>query len=67
MEELEKGLKNLKGLPPHRKNNINQSDTPELSGNKPPTKEYTWRDPWLQPHMYQRMALLEINRRRGPW
>jgi hypothetical protein len=21
--------------------------TPELSGTKPPTKEYIWRDPWL--------------------
>jgi len=21
---------------------------PELPGNKPPTKEYTWRGPWLQ-------------------
>jgi hypothetical protein len=20
-------------------------------GTKPPTKEYTWRNPWLQPHM----------------
>jgi hypothetical protein len=20
---------------------------PKLQGNKPPTKEYTWRDPWL--------------------
>jgi hypothetical protein len=24
---------------------------PELPGTKPPTKEYTWRDPWLQLHM----------------
>jgi hypothetical protein len=22
----------------------------ELPGTKPPTQEYTWRDPWLQPH-----------------
>lgn len=22
-----------------------------LPGTKPPTEEYTWRDPWLQPHM----------------
>jgi hypothetical protein len=29
-------------LQPHQKNNINQ---PELPGSKPPTKEYTWRDP----------------------
>jgi hypothetical protein len=23
----------------------------ELPGTKPPTKKYTWRDPWLQLHM----------------
>ena len=52
MEELEKGLKELKGFATHRKNNnINQPEPPELPGTKPPTKEYTWRDPWLQPHM----------------
>lgn len=40
MEDLEKGLKELKGWQPHRmNNNINQ---PELPGTKPPTKEYTW-------------------------
>jgi len=26
-------------------NNINQPDPPELPRTKPPTKEYTWRDP----------------------
>jgi hypothetical protein len=25
-----------------------QPRTPELPGTKPPTKEYTWRDLWLQ-------------------
>jgi hypothetical protein len=25
--------------------------TPELPVTKPPTKEYTWRNPWLQLHM----------------
>jgi hypothetical protein len=45
MEELGEGLKELKVFATHRKNNnINQ---PELSGSKPPIKEYTWRDPWL--------------------
>jgi hypothetical protein len=29
---------------------INQM-LPEFPGTKPPTKEYTWRDPWLQLHM----------------
>jgi hypothetical protein len=28
-----------------KNNNINQPDPPELPGTKPPTKEYTWRDP----------------------
>jgi hypothetical protein len=40
--------------------------TPELPGAGPPTKEYTWRDPWLQMHMWQRMTLLDISGRRGP-
>jgi hypothetical protein len=40
MEELEKGLKKLRGLQPHRrKNNMNQPVAPELPGTKPPTKE----------------------------
>ena len=52
MEKLEKGLKNLKGLQSHRKNNnINQPDPPELPGTKAPTKKHTWRDPWLLLHM----------------
>jgi hypothetical protein len=37
----------------------------ELPGTKPPTEEYTWREPWLQSHMYQRMTLLEPSERRG--
>jgi hypothetical protein len=62
MEELEKGLKELKGFATHRKNNnINLPEPPELPETKSPTKECTWRDPWLQPHMWQRMALLNIN------
>jgi hypothetical protein len=49
MDELGQELKELRGLQPHRKyNNINQLDSPELPGAKPPTKEYTWKDPWLQ-------------------
>jgi hypothetical protein len=52
MEELEKGLKELKGFATHRKNNnINQPDHPELPGTKPSTKENKWRDPWLQSHI----------------
>jgi hypothetical protein len=48
MEELVKGLKELKGLqPPRKNNNINQPVPPELPGTKPLTKEYTW----LQLHM----------------
>jgi hypothetical protein len=55
MENLEKGLKELRGLHPHRKNNnINQ---PELPGSNPPTKEYTWRHPWLQQHIWKETFL----------
>jgi hypothetical protein len=43
MEELEKGLKELKAFTAHkRNNNINQPDShPELPGSKPLTREYT--------------------------
>jgi hypothetical protein len=46
---------------------MNQPVPPELPGTKPPTKVYTWRDPWLQLHRQQKRALLDINGRRGPW
>jgi hypothetical protein len=45
---LLKDWRSWRDLQPHRKNNINQ---PKLPGSKPPTKEYTRRDPWLQQHM----------------
>jgi hypothetical protein len=52
MEELEKELKELKRFSTHRKNNnIKPTGPPELIGTKPPTKEYTWKDPGLQSHM----------------
>jgi hypothetical protein len=55
MEELEKGLKELKGFTTLRKNNnINQPDSPPPQSsqelNHPPTKEHTWSDPRLQLH-----------------
>jgi hypothetical protein len=35
-----------------RTTSINQTiPSPELLGTKPPIKESTWRDPWLQMHM----------------
>jgi hypothetical protein len=44
--------RNWRGLSPHRKNNnIIQLDPPELPGTKPPTKEYTWSNTFLQLHM----------------
>jgi hypothetical protein len=71
MEELEKGLKELRGFaaPWGRgggSNSVNRPDTLELPGTGPPTKEYTWRDPWLWPHMWQRMVLLDISGSSGP-
>jgi hypothetical protein len=47
VDELEKGLTELKGLHPHRKhNNINQPDRlpPELPGTKP-TTIVQWSNP----------------------
>jgi hypothetical protein len=48
----EKRLKELKGFATHGKNNnINQPVPLELPGSKLPTKENTWKDPWLQTYM----------------
>ena len=32
-----------------------------------PPRVYTWRDPGLRLHVWQRMALLDISGRSGPW
>jgi hypothetical protein len=39
-----------------RNNNMNQPVCPELPGTKPPIKENTWWDSWLQLHIWQSMA-----------
>ena len=51
VEELGEGLKELKGFAAPQEEQQFQPDLSELPGTKPPTKEYTWRDPWLQLHM----------------
>jgi len=52
MEELEKRLKELKGFAtPYEEQHYQPTRPPspqELPGTQLPTKEYTWRDPWLQ-------------------
>jgi hypothetical protein len=46
VEELEKGLKELKVFAFHRKNiNVNEPELLDVPGTKPPRKEYTWREP----------------------
>jgi hypothetical protein len=51
MEELEKGLKELKGFAtPEEEQQYQPTGTPPppgLPGTKPPTKVYIWRDPRL--------------------
>ena len=52
MEELEKGPKELKDLAaPQEEQQYELTSTPRVPGIKPPTKEYTWRNLWLQLHM----------------
>jgi hypothetical protein len=68
MEELEKGLKELRGFAaPWREQQCQPAQISlELRGTRPPTKEHTWWDPWLRPNMWQRMALLDISGRSNP-
>jgi hypothetical protein len=45
--KLEKGMKMPRGLQLHGgSNSVNRPEPSELLGTVPPTKEYTWRDPW---------------------
>ena len=45
MEELEKGLKELRGFAaPWREQQCQHARPSEFLGTGPPTKEYTWRD-----------------------
>jgi hypothetical protein len=53
MDELEERTKGAEGACTSKGGTticINQY-TPKLPGTKPPTKEYTWRNRWLQLHM----------------
>jgi hypothetical protein len=48
-----------------KNNNINQPGPPELPRTRSSSKEYKWRDPWLQTYMYLKMALSGNNGNRG--
>ena len=62
MEELEKRLKELRGFAAlWGEQQCQQSRPAEHLGTRPPVKEYTWRDQWLWPHIWQSMALLDIS------
>jgi hypothetical protein len=68
VEELEKRLKELRGFAAlWGEQQCQQARSPELPGTRPPTKEYTWSDPWRWPHVWQKMTLLDISGRRCPW
>jgi hypothetical protein len=62
MEELEKGLKMLRGIAASLwEVTVSPDQIPWRSlglGHQP---EYTWSKPWLQLHMWQSMALLNIS------
>ena len=51
MEELERGPKKLKWFAPPIGGITIWTVLPDFPGTKPWTKEYTWREQWLQPHM----------------
>jgi len=54
-------------LQPIKGTTISTNQTPQSSQgiNHPP--EYTWRDPWLQLYMEQRIALSGIKGSKGRW
>jgi hypothetical protein len=52
---------------PKGRTTISTNQTPQIPRTKPPTKEYSWNNPWLQFHMEQRTALSIINWRKDPW
>jgi hypothetical protein len=52
MEELEKGLKELRGFAaPWRELQCQQARHPGAPGTEPPIKEWTWTDSWSRPHV----------------
>jgi hypothetical protein len=52
IEELKERPKELKGFAtPQEEQHQPTRPPPELPGTKPPTKLYTWMDPWLHQHM----------------
>jgi hypothetical protein len=60
-----KDWRSRRGLKPHRKKNIVWLHYPLLPETRPLAKECTGRYPWLQIHMWQRIALSDINGRGG--
>jgi hypothetical protein len=49
--EFAEGLEEWRELQSHWKSNMDWPDHPVLPENRPPTKEWTERDSWLQTHM----------------
>jgi hypothetical protein len=47
MEKLEEGTEKAEGVcSPMQGTTVSTARTPKLLGTGPPTKEYTWSDPW---------------------
>ena len=59
MEELERELNELRGFTaPWREQQCQPAIPPPMSSCGLDHQPNTWRDPWLWPHKWQRMALL---------
>jgi hypothetical protein len=68
MEELEKRLKELRGFAALRmEQQCQPAKTPKAPGVWTTNQRIHMEGPWLRPHMWQRMALLDISGRRGSW
>jgi hypothetical protein len=68
MEELEKGLKRLRGFAVLWLEQQCQQVRPLRAPGNWTTNQIVYIEyPWLQPHMWKRIALLDISGRSGPW
>jgi hypothetical protein len=67
MEELEKGLQELRGVCSPKLLAVSTGQTPRIPGDWTTNQRVHMYGPMALARMWQRMAMLGINGRSGPW